>query len=223
MDVARQLLNLLLSGTVKIGERLPSERHLSEQLGVGRSLIREALKSLGLLGLVESRTGAGTFLVGTASSLLPQVIEWSVLLGERNEHELIDVRTFLELALAELAAENRTPEDLAEIEHCLDMMRDSVGDLDRYVQHDLNFHAAIAKASGNAIMADLHLSVRSLLQDWARRVIHGFGRADFSIEVHEPIAAAIRAGDPVAARSAMSRHMSNARKHLSEVTTDSKA
>ncbi|WP_218192325.1 FadR/GntR family transcriptional regulator [Brachybacterium vulturis] len=218
MNVARELLKYLLSGNVKLGSRLPSERQLAEQFGIGRSLVREALKSLELLGLVESRTGAGTFLVGTASRLLPQVIEWSVLLGERSERELIEARTFLEVSLAELAATHRTEDDVAEIERCLNGMRASVGDLDRYVEYDLAFHSAIARASHNDVMADMHGSVRSLLQDWARRVIHGFGRADFSIEVHEPIAVAIRAADPKAARTAMEQHMTNALKHLDDVT-----
>jgi GntR family transcriptional repressor for pyruvate dehydrogenase complex len=82
MEVARRLLDYFLSGEVEPGERIPSERRLAESLGVGRSLVREALKSLHLLGLLEVRQGDGTYLKRTDSELLPQVIEWGLLLGE---------------------------------------------------------------------------------------------------------------------------------------------
>lgn len=150
MGLARELLELLLSGQVSLGGRLPSKRQLAEHFGVGRSLVREALKPVELLGLVESRTGAGTLLVGTASQLLPQVIEGSVLLGERDQRELIEVRTFLELALAELAATHRSDEDVVRIEQRLDGVRAAVGDLDLYVERDLAFHSAIAVAIRDA-------------------------------------------------------------------------
>ena len=79
MEIARRLLDYFLSGEVEPGERIPSERRLAESLGVGRSLVREALKSLHLLGLLEVRQGDGTYLKRTDSELLPQVIEWGLL------------------------------------------------------------------------------------------------------------------------------------------------
>ena len=77
MEVARRLLDYFLSGEVEPGMRIPSERRLAESLGVGRSLVREALKSLHVLGLLEVRQGDGTYLKRTDSELLPQVIEWA--------------------------------------------------------------------------------------------------------------------------------------------------
>ena len=87
-QVARLLLDYLLAGNVRPGTRLPSERRLAEELGVGRSVVREALKSLGLLGLVEVRQGDGTYLRRIESDLLPRVIEWGLLLGREGSDGL---------------------------------------------------------------------------------------------------------------------------------------
>ena len=83
VEVARHLLEYLLSGHFAPGDRIPSERQLAQALQVGRAGVREAIKSLNLLGLIKVRQGDGTYLAHTVSSLLPEVIEWGLLLGER--------------------------------------------------------------------------------------------------------------------------------------------
>ena len=87
IQIARKLLEYLLKGNLRPGDRLPSERKLAEALGVGRSAVREALKSLTLLGLVAVRQGHGSFLKSTESDLLPQAIEWGLLLGVKKTRD----------------------------------------------------------------------------------------------------------------------------------------
>src|SRR5687767_8674020 len=89
MEVARRLLDYLLAGEMKTGMRLPPERKLAEALGVGRTVVREALKSLTLLGLIEVRQGDGNYVRATESSLLPQAIEWGLLLGAKRTRDLV--------------------------------------------------------------------------------------------------------------------------------------
>ncbi|MEV0354153.1 GntR family transcriptional regulator [Nonomuraea sp. NPDC050680] len=90
VDIARQLLSQLLSGHLAPGTRLPSERQLSETLGVGRSTVREALKALDVLGIIEVRQGDGTYLRQSTSSLLPSAIEWGLMLGQPQVLDLIE-------------------------------------------------------------------------------------------------------------------------------------
>src|SRR5262245_1397881 len=89
VELTRQLVNYLSSGDLQPGQKLPGERALSEALGVGRAALREALKSLILLGLLEQRQGDGTYLTRSPSDLLPKVIEWGLLLGTHEIRDLI--------------------------------------------------------------------------------------------------------------------------------------
>jgi DNA-binding FadR family transcriptional regulator len=121
-EIARKLLVYFLAGRFAPGHRLPSERSLAQTLGVGRSVVREALKSLTLLGIVEVRQGDGTFLRSTESDLLPHAIEWGLLLGTRRTRDLIEVRRYLESILVALAAERRDETDLTALRAELDRM-----------------------------------------------------------------------------------------------------
>jgi GntR family transcriptional repressor for pyruvate dehydrogenase complex len=100
-QVARKLVEYLLSGAVEPGERMPSERQLAEAFGVGRSAMREAIKALSLIGLVEVRQGDGTYLRKADSALLPDVIEWGLLLGERRTMDLVEADVQFHMRLAE--------------------------------------------------------------------------------------------------------------------------
>ena len=103
-EVAQVLLRHLVSGEYEPGQRLPPERALADSLNVGRSLIREALKALTLLGLIEVRPGDGTYLRRRPSDLLPASFEWGLLLGENQLEDVIEARRELEIVLAGFAA-----------------------------------------------------------------------------------------------------------------------
>jgi GntR family transcriptional repressor for pyruvate dehydrogenase complex len=210
----RRLIDYLLSGDVAPGQKIPSERQLAEALGVGRSTIREAIKSLELLGLLEQRVGDGTYLSGSSSELLPQVIQWGLLLGERRMDDLLEARFHLEVLLAGLAADGRTEEQLARLHELIAQMRASSDDLDSYIEADIAFHLQIARASGNSVLVGVLNNIQSLLHVWASRVIHTAGETATSLAMHEPILKAIDAGDAEAAREAMTAHMERATRRL---------
>ena len=121
-EVARRLVDYLLSGGVEPGGRMPSERQLAEAFGVGRSAVREAIAALTLIGLIEARHGDGTYLKRPDSSLLPQVVEWGLLLGEQRTIDLVEARQKIEVDIAGLAAQRRTEEDLGDLAHILARM-----------------------------------------------------------------------------------------------------
>ena len=214
MEVARRLLDYFLSGEVEPGMRIPSERRLAESLGVGRSLVREALKSLHLLGLLEVRQGDGTYLKRTDSELLPQVIEWGLLLGERPALDLVEARAHLEVVVAGLAAERRDARALDDLRGLLTEMRESNDNPLRFVEADVGFHLRVGEAAGNVILSDMLSGVRALLRVWIRRVVEAAGRTGPSYEDHLPIFEANERGDRAAAIAAMAAHMEGASARL---------
>ena len=221
MEVARRLLDYFLSGEFAPGGRIPSERRLAESLGVGRSLVREALKSLHLLGLLEVRQGDGTYLKRTDSELLPQVIEWGLLLGERPALDLVEARAHLEVVVAGLAAERRDAQALDDLRGLLAAMRQSSGNPLQFVEADVGFHLRVAEAAGNVVLSDMLSGVQALLRVWIRRVVEAAGRTGPSYEEHVPIFEAIERGDRAAATAAMAAHMDGASARLKATISQS--
>ena len=217
VEVARHLLEYLLSGHFVPGDRIPSERQLAQALQVGRAGVREAIKSLSLLGLIVVRQGDGTYLAHTVSSLLPEVIEWGLLLGERRVEDLIEARTNLEAFNASLAARRGKPEDIAELWRRLEVLGNAGSDRAAFVQADIDFHLHVAKMSGNEILANLARSFQSMLRVWASKILETERDTLSIFNEHEPIAAAIAAGDTEAARYEMEKHMRGAGARLRRV------
>lgn len=218
-EVAKALMDYIFSGQVAPGEKLPSERQLSESFGVGRSVVREGLKSLGLLGLIEFRHGGGTFLRNANSDLLPRVIEWGLLLGERKVSDLIEARQHLELITAQLAAQRRTEADLVEIKNALDSMSEAKT-ADEFVDADVAFHLAIADASGNSVIANMLKNIAALLRVWIHRVMEAEDSFEGSYREHIPVYDYIREGQPAAAQASMKEHIDAASARLMATLTD---
>lgn len=220
VEVAQALLSYLLSGELRPGDRIPSERSLGDTLGVGRGAVREALKSLTLLGLLEVRQGDGTYLSSTNSSLLPQIVEWGILLGEQHLADLVEARQEVEVALAGLAARRRTADDIATLEAAVTAMRDAAGDRDAYIEADVNFHMAVAAISRNTVLSGVLTNIRSLLRVWTTRVVTDAASVRDSLALHPPVFEAIRDGDEAAARAAMAHHMDRAAARLRDTLPD---
>jgi GntR family transcriptional repressor for pyruvate dehydrogenase complex len=212
-ETTRRLLDFLLSGRVKPGERIPSERSLSASLGVGRSVVREALKSLNLLGLIDIRQGDGTFLKRRDSELLPQAIEWGLLLGAKRITDLVEARHHLEVLLAGLAAQRAGESNIAEMTHCIAIMK-RAKDPAEFVSADIAFHFEVATAAGNQSLLEIMRSIRALLQVWITRVMEAPGSSRPTYAEHASILKAIERHDAGAARDAMESHMEGATKRL---------
>lgn len=213
-ELTRKLLGFLLSGAVSPGDRLPSERVLSQSLQVGRQALRNAIKSLAILGVVESRMGSGTYFVGRQSALLPDVIEWGILLNQNWVNELIDGRSDLEIMFAGLAAERRTDNDLNDLRSVLDNMRAAGDDYAVYAEADARFHLTIATASRSVVLAGVLGNIKSLLNAWSVRVISTAGETATSLPMHEAVFDAVQARDVDGARYAMQAHMERAVRRL---------
>jgi GntR family transcriptional regulator, transcriptional repressor for pyruvate dehydrogenase complex len=206
LAVSRQLLELLASREIGAGSRLPSERDLSELFGVARNAIRDGLRPLALLGILEVRPGSGTYVKSTTADLLPDVVEWGLLLGEPTIRDLVEARIYLEAGLSELASQRRDGQTVRSLRSLVGKMRDARSPED-FVKADLAFHLRLAEASGNDVLIGMLRNIRALLTVWIRRVVMNHPDLADLYAQHQEIFDAIVAQDPVAAGEAMKRHL----------------
>jgi GntR family transcriptional repressor for pyruvate dehydrogenase complex len=208
-NVVDEIVDQLMAYVAELrpGDRIPPERQLVRQLGVSRSSMREALRVLSSLGLLEVREGRGTFVAEGDGRLLNQALMVSALVGGPTAHELHEVRAHVEPFAARLAAQRAGPEHRAEIEACLARQAAALDSVDRFLEADLAFHLAIAQAAQNRFLVQLLRTIRAL--NTARMATLLAARADMRLryEEHRTIYRGIAAGDPAAAEAAMDRHM----------------
>lgn len=199
--VYEQLRELIGSGGLRLGDRLPSEHELALSFGVSRPIVRESLGILRSEGMVESRSGSGNFVKATepkSASLLLQ--------GRYESGDLHEVRTHLEVPGAGLAAQRRTDEDLAEMEAIV-ARHAGCDDVAEWVSDDLAFHIAIASATGNELQVRLVTELRELQLEQTVVTARMMGTLAAPAEEHEAIVNAIRERDVEGARAAMESHL----------------
>jgi GntR family transcriptional repressor for pyruvate dehydrogenase complex len=199
---------MVTEGRLKPGDRMPSIEALAEEFSVGRTSVREALRALELVGIVEIRHGGGTFIRQDVSGFFLKPLSWSALLDRSRIAGLAEARRCMESELAAMAAQRATPEAVAEIERQLLRMEAVCHQPDEYVRIDPQFHVSVWRAAGNEVMLNMLTSILDLL----RRVIAAaVSNAPVSIEAgllaHRQIYEAIAGRDPEGARFSMRRHL----------------
>lgn len=161
---------------------------LARELGVSRTPVREAIKVLEASGIVEVRHGHGTFVTNGASASLSQLLLFQIYLQDTTPQKLMEVRMIFERSCAELAAQRRTPEDLAEMRTCIDRLRHLVEhapeDLNAVAEADLSFHRAVYRATHNELVVTLANFVLNMVADHVRRS-HEAGESRNSVPLHE--------------------------------------
>lgn len=206
-EVVRRLIELVNNGIVRPGEKLPSERELMEQLDIGRSSVREALRTLTLTGLLETRPGSGTYVTRDISNFVAEQVEWSALLGRHELLELYEVRIPLEIQAAALASERASSDDIERLEQAVQELEYGSEDLDSQVEADLTFHIIIAETTNNKVLLRLVSGLRTLLSNTIRRSAAATETRMSTVEEHRAILLAIKARDGERTRQAMARHM----------------
>ena len=216
-QVAQALLARIESGQLKPGEKLPAEAMLAPEFGVSRTVVREAISRLKHGGLLESRQGSGVF-VTSQPAVSPLKIDDAVIGSREAVLQIVELRRAIETETAALAAQRRSNEQLAEIEAAFRAIDTDVATGGDGVAADIDFHKAIARASGNPYFLKtlefltqyLRAATRMTRANEARRV-------EFMRQVrdeHSVIVDAIRRQDAVAARNAAAAHMFNAARRL---------
>lgn len=205
--VFERLLVLILGGQWKEGERIPPERELSQELGVGRASLREALKALELIGMIDCRVGDGTF-VCDRSTFLSRPLLWAITgSGMTRVDELVESRLVLECEIAAFAADRATASDVGSIEAQVQRMRRGVASADLLMDADMRFHMGIAAAAHNQILLNAVQMIRSLMQQWMLVTLHVPGVGAKVHAQHQAIVDCIRAKDAAGARETMRSHL----------------
>jgi GntR family transcriptional repressor for pyruvate dehydrogenase complex len=206
-SIVLHVQQLVEEGVLKPGDKLPSERDLAERFGVGRSSVRDAIRILDVRGIVKPRQGGGTVVQAFSSDSLVSELS-SVLVRKRAlVDELMDVRTIIEPALAARAALHASAEDIAQLERILERQRQRTQRGHPTVDDDYDFHATLARASGNSVMVAVLDTLVNLLSETRRRALQGLARSRASLAGHRAVLRAIQRRDPEAAEAAMRRHI----------------
>ncbi|SIN91771.1 FadR/GntR family transcriptional regulator [Halodesulfovibrio marinisediminis] len=203
-QVVLRIQEMLRTGTLTVGDKLPPERDLASTFQVSRSSIREAIRSLQEKGIVESRRGNGTFVVNTGDILEPlaeAVTEQRIYLLQ-----IMEFRQAIEPAMAGLAARNATPEQLKEIAAIMKEKAPEPPEGDPW-EKDIRFHCAIAKASGNPLFEQALLNASTALEETRQAPLQTPERRAQSCSMHKEIFSAIVAGDETLATECMRKHL----------------
>ena len=219
-EIVEQLKELITSGELKPGDKLPSEREMAESLGVSRASVREALTTLEAIGILDIRSGEGTYVKKTSSSQTFEPLAL-VLAVERNPGaQLMEVRRVLESESAALAAIRATPEDLEKIEESLEKMK-SAAAIPLAVEFDLKFHFAIAEATKNTILLRMMNTVADLMHHTFRNDREALyanpQHKKQIIRQHEAIFQAIKEHKPDEAKLKMLEHIDGIEKGIEKI------
>jgi len=206
-QVAEQIQKLIAQGTLKPGDRLPPERELATRFGVARSSIRDAVRTLEVMGILEPRQGAGTVVRDLSADSL--VVPLATVLVRKRElvSELLDVRRMLEPGLAARAAKNATPDEVMELEDILRRQAEKLRRGEPSIEEDSEFHYVIGKAARNSVVLKVLDVLMDLLRESRARSLQAPGRPERSYDGHMRVLRAIKRRDPEAAEKAVRKHL----------------
>lgn len=208
--IMKQIQGLITSGQLKPGDRLPPERKLAEKLGVGRSHVREAIRKLEFYGILKTMPQAGTMVAGIGITALEGLITDVLKLENTDFASLVETRVMLEEQSAQLAAERRTEQNLANIRHALETYETEVNAGGRAVEEDLMFHLAIAEASQNSVLKSLMLIITpDIIQNFNKLEICKDERILKALDEHKAIVGHIANQEPKLAAEAMRTHLAD--------------
>ena len=206
-EVADRIRMLILNGTFPPGNPLPSERLMTKRLGVSRGSLRDGLRMLEMIGLLETRHGQGTFPHELTVDRLVAPLASVMTYRHDLQEELMDVRRMFEPAVARVAATRVTDEDLAALQYILDAQRRKLETGQSTIVEDTAFHAALAKCTRNRVAVSIMATLNDLLVESRKLTLKQQGRPAQSIQGHEAVVAALRRRDAEAAATAMSKHI----------------
>lgn len=217
-EIVEQIRDLVANGDLKPGDRLPSERDLVERLQVSRASIREALSALEMMGLLEVRSGEGTFVRKLRSESVVAPLAWMLTMEKGTVLELLEVRKILEVQAVSIAAERADEADIRELFAALESMRSELNSPASDGTSDHRFHYAITRATKNKIMIRLMDTMSDLMQYMLKtsraKLYEGKYTPALLFQEHMGIYGAIKGKDSRKARELMLHHLNGVEEEI---------
>jgi GntR family transcriptional repressor for pyruvate dehydrogenase complex len=213
-EIVAMIENLIKSGKLKAGERLPSERYLAETFKVSRNTVREAIKALAEKAVVVSRRGAGTYVAeGALSCMIDGVTRRHLRL-----QEVFELRKILEPQIAGLAAQRITDETISALEQLVLQQKRALDTGADQVELDERFHRLIVGACGNSVLVDVYETLHDVLAESRIRELQTRERNKRSLESHRKLIRALKKRTPDEAAEIMRQHMLQVERNLENLT-----
>jgi GntR family transcriptional repressor for pyruvate dehydrogenase complex len=209
-EVILRFEEMLRTGVLTPGEKLPSEPELARAFQVSRPTLREALKAMNLLGLLVSRTGDGTYVSNDHSGIFRNALYFSSFFSAVDSLGLIEARIAIEPFLAEQAARRATADNLKRMQDCLRRMEAGIGKMEPYLEAEVAFHDEIIRAARSPVLRAILESLRDLLLEGRRKITADQTGPD-NLRLHARIFQAIQKRSPVLARRRMLEHLEDSR------------
>jgi GntR family transcriptional regulator, transcriptional repressor for pyruvate dehydrogenase complex len=215
-EIVQEILSMIQDGRLNPGDKLPSERQLAVNLNVSRPSLREAMRALSAMNVVDIIHGDGVYVTTLEPERLFQHFEFVFSLDDSTFLQLFEARKIVEVGFAELAAANVQDTEIEQLENLVAQSEESVDDPDMFLQIDAELHEKIAEIAHNPILQRLMAGVSQLSRASRRRTAELPGVREETIGDHRAIVAAIAARDTEAARLAMLRHLERLQSRLKE-------
>lgn len=208
-EILLEINKIIKEDGLKPGDKLPSERELSDRLQVGRSSVREALRALELLGLITTRRGEGTFLQHYRHNQLINVMGAYILKDFKTRRDVVEMRKILELDAVRLACSRAGEKHFSEMERIILQGEEKIREGKVPTEEDYLFHRAICRASRNSVLHRIWVPLVEYSKSVRERSLAREGRAEEGFKEHRAILEAIRAGDEEEAVLCMANHLEN--------------
>jgi GntR family transcriptional repressor for pyruvate dehydrogenase complex len=215
--IAHSLLNLIKEKQLRPGDRLPPERELAAMMNVSRPSLREALRALQIMNIIDNRQGSGTYITSLEPERLVEHLDIIFTLNDSTYIELFEARKILEAGAAELAAREITDEEIDELENCVERAREALDDPEAFLEIDLDLHRRILEATDNKILALFMRSISQLSILSRRRTAEHIDVRRQTIKDHHAIVQALKSREPGAARTAMLDHLSHVERRMKQI------
>lgn len=210
------LLEQQILNNYEDGARLPSEQHLAEEYSVSRTIIRESLKLLKERGLIDSKTGSGSYVTRPEAQNIADVVYRIIQMDQIDYVSVFDMRMILEMESISRAVNHVTTAEMKEMEHLLELLKDPNLSNEKRSKYDFSFHYLIAKASRNPLLALMTEAIGTICQEMIHKAFLLQDSLQDSIVRHNLIMNAIKARDEKAAKEAMRGHLERSKRNYEE-------
>jgi GntR family transcriptional repressor for pyruvate dehydrogenase complex len=217
IKIANRLITLIKQKQLRPGDRLPPERELAKMMKVSRPSLREALRALQMMNIIENRQGSGNYVTSLEPAELVEHLDIVFTLDESTYHDLFQARKILETGIVQLAAIFATDDEIEVMEKSIIKAAESIDNAGIFIEMDMELHDLILRASKNKILPILMNTINKLGMMSRRKTAEDISIRKLTVEDHRNLVDAIKTHNPEKAKQAMQTHLQNVESKMKEI------